>query len=102
MPITLDFDESKYMSFLAMQIDPDDQNELSKYTNAYQPATRNTKKRYISVEFHLDSDLRDLLTTLKTNVLLGAFVDGSAMVMSDDIELYGGLLLDSARQEHIA
>jgi len=102
MPITLDFDESKYMSFLAMQIEPNDQNELSKYTNAYQPSAGNAKKRYISVEFRLDSDLRDLLTTLKTDVTLGAFVDGSSMVTFDDIEMYGGSLLDSARQERIA
>ncbi len=106
--ITIDFDESEEMSFLAMQIEPDDKNGLSQFKNAYQPSASkdvslsSANRRYIAIEFRSDSEFRDLLRTMKMDITLQAFIDESSRLTSDNAESYGGSLLESARKERKA
>ena len=107
-PITIDFDESDEMSFLAMQIEPDDKNGFSRFTNAYRPSDgkdtslSSANKRYIAIEFRSDAEFRDLIRIMKKDATLQAFISDLPKLTPADVELYGGSLMEAARKEREA
>ena len=106
--ISIDFDESEQMSFLAMKIQPSDANGLAVYPNAYVPSPSKKgsdsalNKKYIAVEFRSDAELQDLLHAMKQDITLSAFVTQSSKLVASDAEVYGSSLLGAARKERMA
>jgi len=106
--ISIDYDESEQMSFLAMQVDPNTDNGLSIFPNAYKPSPSKkgsnlaASKRYIAIEFRSDAEFKGLLRVMKKDATLSAFVDQSSKLRAADAEEYGLSLLEAARKERIA
>lgn len=100
--ISIDFDESEQMTFLALRVKPNEKNELSKYSNSYQPEKSDgaDRRRYIAIEFRSDQEFLDLLRELKKDESLGAFVcDSTSLLKAAEAEVYGKALFQAARKE---
>jgi hypothetical protein len=104
--ITIDFDESEQLSFLAMQIVPNEDNGLSKFTNAYVPSPKKSddsdskvNKRYIAIEFRSNNEFRDFLKVMKEDEFLNVFVSEESKLVAEDANEYGSTLLEAAKKE---
>lgn len=104
--IAIDFDESEQLSFLAMQIVPNEDNGLSKFTNAYVPSPKSAddsdskvNKRYIAIEFRSNNEFRDFLKVMKEDEFLNTFVTEDSKLTAANADEYGRTLLEAARKE---
>lgn len=64
------------MSFLALQVRPDSDNGLKRYPHAYKPLSGSvsSKRKYIAIEFHSCSALKDVIRRVVEDPMLGAFL----------------------------
>ena len=106
--IAIDFDESEQLSFLAMQIVPNEDNGLSKFTNAYVPSPNSgndsdskVNKRYIAIEFRSNNEFRDFLKVMREDKFLNAFLTEDSKLTMTNADEYGRTLLEAARKERI-
>jgi hypothetical protein len=97
--ISVDFDESEELSFLAMNVTPTEDNGLKKFTSAYVPDGDDLNKRYIAIEFRSNSDFRNFLNVMREDEFLNAFVTEESKLTAANADKYGRTLLEEARKE---
>jgi hypothetical protein len=95
-------DETDQMSFLAMRVDASKSNGLKMYPNQYKPNEPDDSKRYILVEFRSDTELTELLETMRAIESLSPFIDTQAQLKADTAERFcQPFLADSEKEKKI-
>lgn len=97
---------SDAMSFLAMRIEPNERNNLDKFSSAYLQSTDGIKKKdlelkkYIVVELRSDVEFEtNMLQDLRKNQILGAFLDEESQLKKRQAKKYIGSLLEDDRKD---
>jgi hypothetical protein len=97
--VSVDFDESEDLSFLAMKVTPTKDNGLKKFTSAHVPHGDDVNKRYTAIEFCSDSDFRNFLNIMREDEFLNVFVTEKSKLTAANADEYGRTLLEEARKE---
>ena len=98
------FDESEHMSFLAIRVEPNNDNGLKSIKNSYLQSLQDThsraeEKKYVVIEVRSDKDFNELIDEMRKDQHLNTFLSSGRKLSKKEVAVYATSLIKDSQKE---